>query len=152
MRRYTALMYPGVNPYDTLWRPNAHEYYSKWEPHQVSSLPKPSDISHDFHSMYCALVVEGVVGLTPRTDAKIELQPAALQWDHFALDRLRYHDNDLTIVWDRPDGQVRYRGYPEGFSLYVNGQLAFTRDHLSHVIYDPAAATVEEITGPSPES
>jgi hypothetical protein len=152
MGRYTALMYPGVNPYDALWRPNAHEYYSKWEPHQISSLPKPSDISHDFHSMYCALVVEGVVGLTPRTDAKIELQPAALQWDHFVLDRLRYHDKDLTIVWDRPDGQVRYRGYPEGFSLYVNGQLAFTRDHLSHVIYDPAAATVEEITGPSPES
>ena len=151
MGRYTALMYPGVNPYDALWRPNAHEYYSKWEPHQVSTHPKPSDISHDFHSMYCALVVEGVVGLTPRNDAKIELQPAALEWDHFVLDRLRYHDKDLTIVWDQPDGQIQYRGYPEGFSLYVNGQLAFTRDHLSHVIYDPSTATVEEITGPSPE-
>jgi hypothetical protein len=152
MGRYTALMYPGVNPYDALWRPNAHEYYSKWEPHQISSRPKPSDISHDFHSMYCALVVEGVVGLTPRNDAKIELQPAALHWDHFALDRLRYHDKDLSVVWDQPDGKARYRGYPEGFSLYINGQLAFTRDHLSHVIYDPATATVEELAGPSPES
>lgn len=151
MGRYTALMYPGVNPYDALWRPNAHEYYSKWEPHQVSTHPKPSDISHDFHSMYCALVVEGVVGLTPRNDAKIELQPAALQWDHFVLDRLRYHDKDLTIVWDQPGAQVQYRGYPEGFSLYIDGQHAFTRDHLSHVIYDPSTATVEEITGPSPE-
>jgi hypothetical protein len=151
MGRYTALMYPGVNPYDALWRPNAHEYYSKWEPHQVSMHPKPSDISHDFHSMYCALVVEGVVGLTPRNDAKIELQPAALEWDHFLLDRLRYHDKDLTIVWDRPGGQARYRGYPQGFSLYINGQHAFTRDRLTHLIYDPGTATVEEITGPSPE-
>jgi hypothetical protein len=151
MRRYTALMYPGVNPYDPLWRPNAHEYYSKWEPHQVTEHPKPSDISHDFHSMYCALIVEGVVGLTPRADDKIELQPAALRWEHFALDRLRYHGKDLTIVWERPGGHVRYHGYPQGFSLYVDGQHAFTRDRLSHVIYDPATATVEVIAAPSPE-
>jgi hypothetical protein len=151
MARYTALMYPGVNPYDSLWRPNAHEYYSKWEPHQVKKYPKPSDISHDFHSMYCALIVEGVVGLTPRSDGKIELQPAALQWEHFVLDRLRYHGKDLTIVWERPGGQARYRGYPEGFSLYIDGQRAFTRDRLSHVIYDPSTATVEDIAGPSPE-
>ncbi|HVO24401.1 MAG TPA: hypothetical protein VMW56_12315 [Candidatus Margulisiibacteriota bacterium] len=149
MARYTALMYSGVNPYDPLWRPNAHEYYSKWEPHQVSPRPKPSDISHDFHSMYCALVVEGVVGLTPRSDDKIELDPAALHWSHFVLDRLRYHGKDLTILWDQPDGQVRYSGYPEGFSLYIDGKLAFTRDRLGHVVYDPATGTVEETPSPS---
>jgi hypothetical protein len=152
MTRFTSLMYPGVNPFDPLWRPNAHEYYSKWEPHQVSNRPKPSDISHDFHSMYCSLIVEGVVGLTPRSDAKIELQPAALHWNHFLLDRLRYHGKDLTIVWDRPDGQAHYRGYPEGFSLYVDGQRVFTRDHIGHVLYDPATGAVDEIHGPSPAS
>jgi Mannosylglycerate hydrolase MGH1-like glycoside hydrolase domain len=149
MARYTALMYPGVNPYDPLWRPDAHEYYSKWEPHQVSPRPKPSDISHDFHSMYCSLVVEGVVGLTPRNDEKIELQPAALGWTYFVLDRLRYHGKDLTIVWDQPDGTARYSGYPEGFSLYVDGKSAFTRDHLSHVLYDPATGAVTELAGPA---
>lgn len=152
MTRFTSLMYPGVNPFDPLWRPNAHEYYSKWEPHQVSNRPKPSDISHDFHSMYCSLIVEGVVGLTPRSDAKIELQPAALHWNHFLLDRLRYHGKDLTIVWDQPDGQAHYRGYPEGFSLYVDGRRVFTRDHIGHVLYDPATGAVDEIHGPSPAS
>jgi hypothetical protein len=152
MTRYNALMYPGVNPFDALWRPNAHEYYSKWEPHQISERPKPSDISHDFHSMYNALVVEGVVGLTPRGDAKVELQPAALQWKYFLLDRLRYHGSDLTIVWDQPDGQARYSGYPEGFSLYIDGRLAFTRDHLGHVLYDPATGAVEELAAPPPRS
>jgi hypothetical protein len=149
MERYTALMYSGVNPYDPLWRPNAHEYYSKWEPHQVSPRPKPSDISHDFHSMYCSLVVEGVVGLTPRSDDRIELQPAALRWKYFMLDRLRYHGKDLTILWDEPDHNVRYSGYPEGFSLYIDGKLAFTRDHLGHVLYDPATGAVTELSGPS---
>jgi hypothetical protein len=145
MERYTTLMYPGVNPFDPYWRPNAHEYYSKWEAHQVSPRPKPSDISHDFHSMYCYLIVEGVAGLTPRDDDKIELQPLALRWPYFILDRLRYRGKDLTILWDRPDGQVRYAGYPEGFSLYVDGKPAFTRDRLAHVVYDPATGTVTEL-------
>ena len=149
MARYTNLMYSGVNPFDPLWRPNAHEYYSKWEPHQVSPRPKPSDISHDFHSMYCSLIVEGAVGLTPRSDDKIEIQPEALHWKYFMLDRLRYHDKDLTIVWDQPDGQVRYAGYPEGFSLYIDGKQAFTRDHLGHFLYDPATGAVTELSGPS---
>jgi len=150
MRRFNDLVYPGVNPYDPFWRPNVHEYYSKWEPNQISPKPKGSDISHDFHSMYCSLVVEGAVGLTPRNDDKIELQPAALHWTYFMLDRLRYHDHDLSIVWDRPDGQVRYSGYPEGFSLYIDGKLAFTRQELEHVIFDPATGAVEAISGPSP--
>jgi hypothetical protein len=142
MARYTSLMLPGVHPNDPAWRPNAHEYYSQWEPGASTALPKPSDISHDFHSMYNALVVEGVVGLTPRRDERIELRPAAREWPYFVLDRLRYRGHDLTIVWDRPDGQVRYQGFPEGFSLYIDSQLAFTRPTLDPVIYDPATHAV----------
>jgi hypothetical protein len=134
-----------VLPSDPYWRPNVHEYYSKWEPYSQSPRPKPSEISHDFHSMYNSLIVEGVVGLTPRVDDRIELQPLARQWPYFLLDRLRYRDHDLTIVWDRPDGQVRYPGYPEGFSLYIDDTLAFTRPDLAHVIYDPATHAVEAI-------
>src|SRR5574340_1324648 len=136
MEHFTALMYPGVNPYDPFWRPNAHEYYSKWEPYQASPNPKPSEISHDFHSMYCALIVEGVVGLTPRVDDQIELQPAALHWTHFLLDGLRYRGQDLTVVWDQPDGTSQYRDFPEGFSLYINGARVFTRERLTHVLYE----------------
>jgi hypothetical protein len=139
-------MYSGGNPYDRLWRPNAHEYYSKWEPHQISPRPKPSDISHDFHSMYCSLIVEGAVGLTPRRDERIELRPLARQWAYFLLDRLRYRGHDLRILWDRPDGQVRYDGYPEGFSLYIDGKLAFTRPTLDPVIYEPATGKIETPT------
>jgi hypothetical protein len=143
LRRYNDLVYPGVNPFDPHWRPNAHEYFSKWEPNQLSPRPKPSDISHDFHSAYCYLVVEGAVGLTPRDDEKIEIQPAALEWDYFLLDRLRYRGHDLTIVWDRPNGRAQYAGFPEGFSLYIDGEAAFTRADLAHVIFDPQTRAVE---------
>jgi hypothetical protein len=80
--------------------------------------------------------------LTPRSDEKIEIQPAALEWEYFLLDRLRYHGHDLTIVWDRPDGKVRYSAFPEGFSLYIDGKQAFTRPTLEHVVYDPASQQV----------
>lgn len=142
LRRYNDLVYPGVNPYDAYWRPNAHEYFSKWEPHQLSPRPKPSDISHDFHSAYCYLIVEGAIGLTPRSDDKIEIQPAAMGWDYFVIDGLRYRGHDLTIAWDRPDGNVRYKDIPEGFSLFIDGRRAFRRDTLEHVVYDPATESV----------
>src|SRR5262249_24349011 len=90
MSRFNDLVHPGVHPSDALWRPNVHEYYSKWDPYSQSPRPKPSDISHDFRSMYLSLVVEGVVGLTPRSDERIELQPMAQRWPYFLLDRLRY--------------------------------------------------------------
>jgi hypothetical protein len=145
MERYNELVYPGVHPNDPYWRPNAHEYYSKWEPYSQSTRPKPSDISHDFHSMWLSLVVEGVVGLTPRSDERIELQPMAREWAYFLIDRLRHRGHDLTVVWDRPDGRLRYEGYPEGFSLYIDDQLAFTRSTLDHVLYDPRTKTVENL-------
>ncbi len=143
MARYNDLVYPGVLPGDPYWRPNAHEYYSQWEPYAQTARPKPSDISHDFHSMYLALIVEGVVGLTPRTDDRIELQPMARDWSHFALHRLRYRGHDLTIVWDRPDGAVRYDGYPEGFTLAIDGRIAFTEPALAHLVFDPATGTID---------
>lgn len=138
MRRYNDLVYPGVHPNDPYWRPNANEYFSKWEPGRGSARPEASDISHDFHSAYNYLVVEGAVGLTPRGDDVVELQPLAREWDYFLVDALRYRGRDLTIVWDKPDGQQRYADFPEGFSLYVDGELAFTRPKLGHVRFDLA--------------
>jgi hypothetical protein len=97
--------------------------------------------------MYCSLIVEGAVGLTPRDDDKIELQPLARNWEYFLLDRLRYRGHDLTIVWDRPDGTKRYDAYPEGFSLLRDGRLLFTRPTLEHVVYDPATDGVVRVDG-----
>jgi hypothetical protein len=147
MARYNDLVYPRVHPNEPTWRPNVHEYYSQWEPHRLTPRPKPSDISHDFHSMYCSLIVEGVVGFTPRADDKIELRPLARRWPYFLLDRLRYRGHDLTIIWDLPDGDQRYASYPEGFSLARDGQVLFTLAALDHVVYDPVTGAVATVDG-----
>ena len=48
------------------------------------------------------------------------------------------------------DAMLYSADFPEGFSLYVNGKLAFTRQQLAHVIFDPATNSVREVLGPSP--
>ncbi|MBD8080027.1 Ig-like domain-containing protein [Cellulosimicrobium arenosum] len=89
-------------------------------------------------------VVEDAMGLRPRTDAKIELDPIDIDWDHFAATDLSYRDKDLAITWDAPGGE-RYYGddVPEGYSVFLDGELAFTADQLSHVVYDPATGDVQ---------
>ncbi len=134
LRRYNDLVYPGVHPNDPIWRPNAHEYYSQWEPFAREPNPKPSDISHDFHSMWLSLVVEGAIGLVPHSDDVIEVDPMAKEWSYFLVDRLRYHGRDITIAWDRPgDGPPRYEGYPEGLSIRVDGKQVAHRSDMGRL-------------------
>jgi len=57
---------------------------------------------HYFHSSFCDLVITGLVGLKPREDETIEVNPLAPEdWAYFALDNVRYHGHLLTIIWDK---------------------------------------------------
>ena len=44
-------------------------------------------------------MIEDAMGLRPRSDAKIELDPIDIDWDHFTANNIRYRDK-------RPDGHV----------------------------------------------
>ena len=88
-------------------------------------------------------VIEDAMGLRPRSDAKIELDPIDVGWDHFAANNIRYRDRDLTVVWDQPGGVQHYgAGVPEGYSVFLDGRLAFTADRLGKLVYDPATGRV----------
>jgi hypothetical protein len=54
------------------------------------------------HSTYCDLIISGLVGLRPRPDNKVEVNPLVPtdRWDHFCLDRVPYHGRLLTILYD----------------------------------------------------
>lgn len=73
------------------------------------------------HSTYADLLITGVIGLRPRADDVLDLQPLLPEgaWNWFCLDGVRYHGRDLTIVWDR-DGKHFGRG--AGFAVFVNGK------------------------------
>ncbi|WP_092557667.1 OmpL47-type beta-barrel domain-containing protein [Herbiconiux ginsengi] len=88
-------------------------------------------------------MIEDTMGLRSRDDDKIELDPIDIDWDHFTANDIRFRDRDLTITWDQPGGEKYYGdSVPEGYSVFLDGQLAFTVDELAHVVYDPETGTV----------
>jgi hypothetical protein len=83
---------------------------------------------HYFHSSYCDLIITGLVGLVPRDDDTIELHPLAPStWDYFALDDVRYHGRNMSILWDR--NGTRY-GLGKGLQLRVDGKTIATNEML----------------------
>lgn len=72
------------------------------------------------HSTFADLLISGVVGLRPRADDTLEIDPLlpAEAWAWFCLDNVRYHGRDLTVMWDR-DGSHFGRG--AGLRVWVDG-------------------------------
>lgn len=62
------------------------------------------------HSTFCDLVIAGLCGLVPQADGKLVVKPLAPKsWDWWCVDGIRYHDHDITILFDR-DGTRYNRG------------------------------------------
>lgn len=71
------------------------------------------------HSSYCDLVINGLVGLRPREDDVVEVNPLIPEsWDYFCLDGVHYRGMILTILFDKT-GQRYGRG--EGLRILVDG-------------------------------
>jgi hypothetical protein len=80
--------------------------------------------SRDYnHSTFCDLVIRGLVGIVPRDDNIVEIDPLIPPgtWDWFCLDGVPYHGRSLTILWDRTGDRFK-RG--KGLTIWVNGQEA----------------------------
>ena len=81
----------------------------------------PHHSEHYFHSAYVNLIVTGVVGLRPRADDSVVVNPLAPPtWPYFALDDVRYHGRRLSVLWDR-DG-TRY-GRGRGLMILAEGRV-----------------------------
>ena len=73
------------------------------------------------HSTFCDLVISGLIGLRPRTDDVVEVNPLVPSgtWDYFCLDQVRYHGHWLTVLYDRT-GDHYHKG--AGLRLFVDGK------------------------------
>ena len=73
------------------------------------------------HSTFNDLIITGLVGLRPRMDHRLEINPLVPEGslEYFCLDRVRYHDRDLTILYDRTGS--RY-GKGSGLRVYADGR------------------------------
>ncbi|MCX6237941.1 MAG: glycoside hydrolase [Bacteroidia bacterium] len=89
------------------------------------------------HSTFNDLIITGLVGLRPREDGKIEVNPLipAGKWDWFCLDNVLYHGKIITIFWDI-DGSRYSRG--KGLVVLVNGKEAGRSVTLTKVVCENA--------------
>ncbi|MDE6692654.1 MAG: six-hairpin glycosidase [Muribaculaceae bacterium] len=89
------------------------------------------------HSTFNDLVITGLVGLRPRADNTIEINPLVPEgeWPWFCLDNVPYHGRNLTIIWDE-DGSRYHKG--KGLRVYVDGKEVGYSPTLSHLVCENA--------------
>ena len=85
------------------------------------------------HSTFNDLMITGLIGLRPRMDNTVEVNPLIPEgkWDYFCLDNVLYHGRNLTILWDK-DGSRYQRG--KGLHIYVDGKEVGHADTLTRVL------------------
>ena len=105
--------------------PDLQEDYNPDTGNIIVGLPR----SHHYnHSEYNDLIVTGLVGLRPRADNTLEVNPlvpsdptSTNAITHFCLENISYHGHLVTIVYDH-DGKHYHKG--AGLSVYVDGRQA----------------------------
>jgi hypothetical protein len=104
----------------------AHPDTGSWDGHNSYNHSE-----HYFHSSFNDLVISGLVGLKPRADDVLEIDPLApADWNYFALDDVPYHGRKVSIVWDK-DGK-RY-GKGAGLRVIVDEKEIATLNHLGKI-------------------
>ncbi|MHC2998822.1 hypothetical protein OB08_05825 [Microbacterium sp. HJ5] len=118
---------------------NQAEYYSNWNP--TAKTYNRNNPNHVMLGNMNYIYVEDMGGIRPRSDDLIELWPIDLGYDSFMVNNLRYHGQDLTIVWDEDGSEY---GLGAGYSLFIDGERKATADGLGRFVYDPAAHEVTD--------
>jgi hypothetical protein len=128
--------------------PNNNEFFFNWNP-DTQTFGR-SGIFHNILGSYNFMIIDDIAGVRPRLDDRLELWPIDVGWSHFAINNLRYHGRDLTLVWDRPgDGVEHYTGVPEGYSAWLDGQRIFTVSDLAHLVWNSKNGAVTILDGSS---
>ena len=85
------------------------------------------------HSTFNDLIITGLVGLRPRADDTIEVNPLLPdnKWDWFCLDNILYHGKIVTIIWDKTGTKYK-KG--KGLGVWVNGKKVASSLKLEKVI------------------
>ena len=123
----------------------ANPFTGSWEGYDMY------DRSEDyFHSSYNDLIISGLIGIKPRADDLLEVQPLAPEsWAWFALEDVYYHGHNLSVVWDR-DGKHYGRG--RGLMLFVDGKKVASSPSLKRVTakLQPRAAHDQSVASARP--
>jgi hypothetical protein len=120
-----------INPYTGDWI--ARTRLKTWENGTWSEKKGGYERGKDYnHSTYNDLIITGLVGLRPRSDDVVEVNPLlpANTWDYFCLDKVLYRGSILTIIWDKT-GEKYQRG--KGLTVFADGEIIGNSSTLSKI-------------------
>lgn len=122
-----------LDPYTGNWiaRTRLHEW-AKSDPdlaERKGGLHRGKDYNH---STYNDLIITGLVGLRPREDDIVEVNPLLPEdvWDWFCLDNVLYHGKILTVIWDKTGKKY---GSGRGLTLLIDGEKAANSPGLARI-------------------
>jgi hypothetical protein len=118
--------------------PNHPDLQEDYNPDTGAPIVGLSRSHHYNHSTYIDLILTGLIGIRPRADSILELDPliptVTTADDHpiryFALQEVAYHGHNLTILYDA-DG-TRYRS-GRGLSIYIDHKRTYGPAPLSNI-------------------
>ncbi|VWX51478.1 glycosyl hydrolase family 65 protein [Novosphingobium sp. 9U] len=125
LRQYTQLHYQG----DKL------DLEEDYDPETGAPIVGLDRSHHYFHSGYVDLILTGLVGIRPRADDVLEVNPLlppqgdqALPW--FRIERVPYHGHEIAVRWDA-DGS--HFGEGRGLAIMVDGREVASRGDLGRL-------------------
>jgi hypothetical protein len=134
LRQYTALHFRGEKL----------DLEEDYHPETGAPIVGLDRSHHYFHSGYNDLILTGLVGIRPRADDVLEVNPLlpnpgdpqGLGW--FRVQDISYHGHRIAVTWDADGGHYQ-RG--RGLSIEVDGQEVARRATLGGLMVPLARAT-----------
>ncbi len=128
------VFYDEFHKYAMSHQMNGKTYIGEYQDEKTGEWLKGDNPRSKFynHSGFADLVINDLVGLKPRADSKLEINPLIpeSQWNWFCLDRVSYHGKMLTILWDK-DGTKYGRG--KGFRVFADGNEIAKSNRLKKI-------------------
>lgn len=127
------VFYQELHQYAASHVKNGKPYIGEYQDEKTGEWLKGDNPRSSFynHSTFCDLIINDLIGIKPRQDNVLEVFPLIPKnkWDWFKLDNVTYHDQSVTLIWDKT-GEKYKKG--KGFLVYVNGKKIHQSKSLKH--------------------
>jgi hypothetical protein len=140
LKQYTQLHYQGT----TL---NLEEDYAPDTGAPIVGLARSP---HYFHSGYIDIIMSGLVGIRPRADDFLEVNPLiSSDMTYFRVEKVQYHGSSIAIQWD-VDG--KHYNVGAGLRIERDGKVIATSAILKRLVVPFARTAVPSIARPIAKS
>lgn len=128
------VFYQELHQYAASHVKNGKPYIGEYQDEKTGEWLKGDNPRSSFynHSTFCDLIINDLIGIKPRQDNVLEVFPLIPKnkWDWFKLDNVTYHDQLVTLIWDK-SGEKYKNG--KGFLVFVNGKQIHQSKSLKHI-------------------